>query len=77
MYWTTAKDGDGDGETVCSYHATYAFQSESTLYSCLIVKERLAQNRRDIWSLSDCKDWVFVYELTGFGFESRSIHLRW
>ena len=25
--------------TVCSYHATYAFQSESTLYSCLSVKE--------------------------------------
>ena len=39
---------------VCSYHVTYAFQSESTLYSCLSVKERLAQNRRDIWSWSDC-----------------------
>ena len=24
--------------TVCSYHVTYAFQSESTLYSCLRVK---------------------------------------
>ena len=39
---------------VCSYHVTYAFQSESTLYSCLSVKERLAQNRRDIWSWNDC-----------------------
>ena len=29
-------------ETVCSYHVTYAFQSESTLYSCLNVKELLA-----------------------------------
>ena len=29
------------------------FQSESTLYSCLNVKELLAQNRRDIWNLSD------------------------
>ena len=29
---------------VCSYHVTYAFQSESTLYSCL----------SDIWSWSDC-----------------------
>ena len=38
---------------VCSYHVTYAFQSESTLYSCLNVKELLAQNRHDIWSLSD------------------------
>ena len=40
--------------TVCSYHVTYAFQSESTLYSCLSVKELLARNRREIWSLSDC-----------------------
>ena len=39
--------------TVCYYHVTYAFQSESTLYSCLNVKELLARNRRDIWSLSD------------------------
>ena len=34
--------------TVCSYHVTYAFQSESTLYSCLNVKELLARNRREI-----------------------------
>ena len=27
---------------VCFYHVTYAFQSESTLYSCLNVKELLA-----------------------------------
>ena len=33
---------------VCSYHVTHAFQSESTLYSCLNVKELLAQNRREI-----------------------------
>ena len=38
---------------VCYYHVTYAFQSESTLYSCLNVKELLAWNWRDIWSLSD------------------------
>ena len=30
-----------------------AFQSESTLYSCLNVKKPLARNRRDIGSLSD------------------------
>ena len=29
--------------TVCYYHIEYAFQSESTLYSCLNVKELLAQ----------------------------------
>ena len=40
--------------TVCSYHVTYAFQSKSTLYSCLNSKELLAQNRRSIWSLGDC-----------------------
>ena len=34
--------------TVCSYHATYVFQSESTLYSWLNVKELLTQNRHDI-----------------------------
>ena len=40
--------------TVCFYHVTYAFHSESTLYSCLDVKELLTWNRCDIWSLSDC-----------------------
>ena len=39
--------------TVYSVHVTYAFQSESTLYSCLNVKEILAWNRSKIWSLSD------------------------
>ena len=29
--------------TACSYHVTYAFQSESTLYSCLNVKEPLLE----------------------------------
>ena len=40
--------------TVCSYHVTYAFQSESALYSCLNVKELLPRSRHEIWSLSDC-----------------------
>ena len=40
--------------TVCYYHVKYTFQSESKLYICLDVKELLARNRRDIWSLSDC-----------------------
>ena len=34
--------------SVFSYHVMYAFQSESTLYICLNVKELLARNRRDI-----------------------------
>ena len=37
-----------DVVTVCYYHVTYAFQSKSTLYSCLTVKELLARNRLDI-----------------------------
>ena len=39
--------------TVCSCHVMYTFQSEPTLYSCLNVKELLAQNRWKIWILSD------------------------
>ena len=38
--------------TVCYCHVTYAFQGESILYSCLIVKELRAQNRSNIWGLS-------------------------
>ena len=40
--------------TVCSYHVKYKFQSDSTLYSYLNVKDLLDRSRRDIWSLSDC-----------------------
>ena len=36
---------------VCSYHVTCAFQSESTLYSCLNFKELFARNRRGIYLL--------------------------
>ena len=32
--------------TVCSCHVTYAFQSKSTFYSCLNVKELVARSRR-------------------------------
>ena len=35
-----------------SYHIR--FQSESTLYSCLNVKELLAWSRCEIWNLSNC-----------------------
>ena len=40
--------------TVYSYHVTYAFQSESTLCSCLNVKELLARSRPETWNLSVC-----------------------
>ena len=39
---------------------TYAFQKECTLCSCMNVKEFLARNRRDIWSLSD-SNWIRTY----------------
>ena len=67
------------------------FQSESTLYSCLNVKELLARNRREIWSLSDyngtwthnylihkqtLNGWMFIYKLSGCGFESCCSHLN-
>ena len=38
----------GDVLTVCSYHVTYTFQSESRFYSCLNVKELLARDRHEI-----------------------------
>ena len=89
--------------TVCSYHVTYAFQSEFTLFNCLNVKQLLARSRLKISSLSDC-NWgqtysqmhgtnkhpqhssvilqlclngrVFVYELSGCGFQSSCSHLN-
>ena len=76
---------------VCSYHVTYAFQSEYMLYICLNVKELLAGNKRDIWSLGDCNGTrvhnhlvlkrtlnhlAKLTEPTGCGFESRSSHLK-
>ena len=42
--------------TLCYYHVTYFCQSESTHYSCLNVKELLARNRWDIWSLNDSNE---------------------
>ena len=45
--------------TVCSCHVMYVFESESTFYSCLNVKELLARSRRKILSLSDC-NWTWT-----------------
>ena len=39
--------------TVCSPYFTYAFQSDSPLYSYLSVKGFHARSRRESWSLSD------------------------
>ena len=44
---------------VCYYHVTYAFQSKFTLQSWLNVKELLAQNKRNIRSLSD-SNWIRI-----------------
>ena len=38
---------------VCSCHVTYAFQSESTLYSYLNVKELLVWSSHHVWRLTD------------------------
>ena len=46
--------------SVCSYHVTHAFQSESTLYNCMNVKELLTRSKREIWSLSDC-NWTRIH----------------
>ena len=43
--------------TVSSCHITYAFQNELTLYSCLNVKELLAQSRDEIWRWID-SNWI-------------------
>ena len=40
--------------TVYSSHVTYEFHSESTLSSCLNIKELPAQNISKVLSLSDC-----------------------
>ena len=40
--------------TVCFCHVRYAFPSESTVSSCLNVKELVAARRRQIWNLSEC-----------------------
>ena len=45
---------------VCYYHVTHKFQSEFTLYSV------------PVW----LNGWVFIYELSGCGFESRCCHFN-
>ena len=63
--------------TVCHYHVTYTFQSESTLCSCLNVKELLTQNRHDIWSLSDSRVQINVNKLNRKKIASLKDCYRW
>ena len=68
--------------TVCYYHVTYGFKSESTLYSlpecqgtpCLKQAPYLKFKWQKL-SVS-LNGWVFVYELSCSGFESRCCHLN-
>ena len=62
--------------TVCSYHVTHVFQSESTPYSCLNVKKLLARNRHDIWSLSDCNG-TRMHRTDKYSQHSSNIWLVW
>ena len=45
---------------VCSYHVTYTFRSESTLYSCLNVKEYLARSgtKSEFWVTGNYRAWI-------------------
>ena len=54
MLWKRLIRKQGTYLTVFFCHITDAFQSESTLYSCMNIKELLARSRREIWILSDC-----------------------
>ena len=62
--------------TVCSYHVTYAFQSGSTLCSCLNVKELLARNRCKFWNLSDCNGTRIHNHLVRKQTKWLSVHLQ-
>ena len=73
---------------VGSCQVKYAFHIESTLYTCLNVKELLARRRSQVWSLNYCNwtptqnHWLrkrtfnhlakLTYELSGSVFESSS-----
>ena len=50
--------------TVCSCYVTYTFQSESTFYSRLNIKEPRVQSKREIKSFGDC-NWTRTKNLSG------------
>ena len=92
LFWrTSANDSywkEKRKKVFCMFlYVTYAFQSEFILCSCLSGKKLFARNRHDIWSLSDrngtrthkpiwLNGWIFVYELSGCGLESRYSRLK-
>ena len=47
---------------VCFYHVTYPFCRESTLRSCLSVKELLSSDRRDIWRFNESRSNLIAFE---------------
>ena len=65
MFWRIISE-----QTVFYYHVTYAFQSESTLYSYLNVKELPARNRPQFGL------WLSVRLRKSGGFKSRCCHLN-
>ena len=62
--------------TVCSSHVTYAFESESTHYGCLNVKELLARSSREIWRWSDCNWTNAIKNIKIYFWSCRNILLR-
>ena len=48
LMYNSIKYSDNYLKTLCCCNVTYAFQSESTLYSCLNVKEFLDRSRCEI-----------------------------
>ena len=48
-----------DSEDCMFLSFTYAFQRESTIHSCLNVKELFAESKCKIWILSDC-NWTWT-----------------
>ena len=64
--------------TACSYHVTYSFrvnlQSVRT-HIQMRSTDKYWQHSPIIWSVW-LNGWVFIYELSGCGFESRCFHLN-
>ena len=65
---------------VCSYHVTYPFESKSTLYICLNVKETHAWNRREIWMVKseiwrNLMVWILRVTIRTFFFFSNTVAL--
>ena len=67
--------------TVCSFHVTYPFQSETTLYIATWQEHTVKctvqiSTQNTAQSLGQPIAWVFLYELSGSGFKSSCSHLN-